>query len=452
MLSSEPESTGEAIERTEAAVQAEVDHELGEDAPVAELLSGGAPHNPYEVLHIPDFRNYLIGGVFAAAGSQMTNVAAGWELYNRTNSPFALGLLGLMSAIPVISLALPAGSLADRVSRKKLAAWGQGATAVTLFALAVVSRTHAPLVFFYACILLNGLWGALTGPAMTALAYGLVPTDKVAESTKWMTLRWQLAATFGPVLGGVLVYRIHEAPVYTLDGLGRLVFCVLLLGLNPRQQPKSKEKMNWGSVAAGARFVFEQPLILSTITLDMIAVLFGGATALLPVYARDILHVGAQGLGPMRAAPAIGSMCMALFLTHTPPLRRAGVTLLWAVFGFGLATIVFGLSHNYAVSLVALFVLGAFDNISVVVRHTLLQILTPDEMRGRVSAVNSVFIGTSNEIGEVESGTVAQWFGPIISVVSGGVLTLVTVIAVALLWPAVRRLGSIEDAKLAQSG
>lgn len=455
MVPNNLESAEETPERAVAPVEAEVEHELGQDVP--------PKHDPYAVLRLPDFRRYLIGGTFAAAGSQMTNVAAGWELYERTHQPFSLGLLGLMAALPVIFLALPAGTLADRVDRKRIVIITDIVSALCLFLLAVISWVQAPLWMFYGLVLFNAISGAFMGPANQALLIGLLPTNRVADGLKWGSIRWQIAATLGPVLGGVLIAKLgHPAPIYALDGLGRLLFCACIALVHPRPQEITREAMNWQSVAAGWHFVKSQPIILSTITLDMVAVLFGGATALMPVYAKSILHVGPEGLGPLRAAPAVGAIVMAVYLTHLPPMKRAGIALLWAVSVFGAATIVFGLSTQiigfihatastkhalaYALSLAALFVLGAADNISVVVRHTLLQVLTPDSMRGRVSAVNSVFIGTSNEIGELESGTLAQFLGPVITVAAGGILTILTVLAVASIWPIVRSIGSLEKA------
>ncbi|MBW3637499.1 MAG: MFS transporter [Armatimonadetes bacterium] len=431
------ESQDETPEREAAPLQAEIEHESGQEPPNGDRFA---------VLRIPDYRRYLIGGVFAAAGSQMTNVAAGWELYERTGNPFSLGLLGLMAALPVICLALPAGTLADRHDRRRIALRAEVGAAICLGLLSLISYFQAPLPFFYALILCNAICGAFLGPALGALVTNIVPPEQIPAAIKFGSIRWQLAATLGPVAGGFLIaYFRQAAPIYALDALGRLLFCVFLWPIRPRQQQISVEKRGWSSVIAGWHFVKGNPLILSTITLDMVAVLFGGATALLPIYAKDILQVGPEGLGPLRAAPAVGAMLMGVTLTLLPPFKRAGWTLLFAVAGFGAATIVFGLSKNYALSLGALFVLGGLDNISVVVRHTLLQILTPDEMRGRVNAVNSVFIGTSNEIGELESGMAAQLLGPVVAVAGGGVVTILVVGLVAVGWPQVRRLRSLES-------
>ncbi len=398
------------------------------------------------VLRVRDFRRYLVGNAFAASGVQMTAVAAGWELYNRTGKPISLGLLGLMGALPVIFLALPAGTVADRYNRKAICLWAEIIASLCLGLLACVSYFQLALFYFYGLFLLLAVCGAFMGPAAGALVANIVGDNLLADATKWSAISRQLASTLGPVLGGFLVHKYNPALIYSLDAAGRLIFCSLFIGVSPKPHTRSSEKLNWKQVVAGWRFVRGNPLILSTITLDMVAVLFGGATAMLPVYART-LGVGAAGLGPLRAAPAVGAILMSIYLTARPPFKNAGRALLLAVAGFGAATIVFGLSHIYWLSLVALTVLGALDNISVVIRHTLLQLLTPDEMRGRVSAVNSVFIGTSNEIGEFESGAAAQLLGPVIAVAGGGAITILVVLFVALRWPVVRRLKHLENLK-----
>ena len=432
----------EPTDRAATPLQSEIEHQIGEDEEPAP--------SRYAVLKIPDFQRYLWGGAFASAGSQMTGVAAGWELYTRTGAAYSLALLGLMSALPVIFLALPAGTLADRRDRRIIALRAEMGAAVCLALLALVSFLKLPVAFFYGLVLLNGICGAFMGPALGALATNIVPLRLIPEATKWSSIRGQLASTIGPVLGGYLIHYFgRQAEIYAIDSVGRMIFCVFLAQMRPLGQARSKEKLGWESVVAGWEFVRHQPLIISTITLDMVAVLFGGATALLPIYAKDILHVGAAGLGPLRAAPAIGAIVMALFLTIRPPMKHAGRALLCAVAAFGAATIVFGFSRNFLLSLGALAALGAADNVSVVVRHTLVQLLTPDAMRGRVNAVNSVFIGTSNEIGEVESGLAAQFLTPLAAVAGGGVVTILVALGVGVAWPQVRRLGRLEDIKVA---
>jgi len=255
---------------------------------------------------------------------------------------------------------------------------------------------------------------------------------------------FQLAASLGPLAGGFLLAAWSPAGVYLLDAASSLVLIACLFAVKPVAHERAVEPTSWASLVEGIRYLRRQPVILSTMTLDMVAVMFGGVTALLPIYATDILHVGPTGFGWLRAMPSLGAIVMGLALAMRPPFRSAGRTLLWAVIVFGVATLVFGLSRSFALSLAALFTLGAADNISVVIRATVLQLLTPDSMRGRVSAVSVIFIGTSNEIGELESGLAAQWLGTVTAVVAGGVMTLATVGAVAMIWPQLARLGSLE--------
>jgi MFS family permease len=282
----------------------------------------------------------------------------------------------------------------------------------------------------------------------------LVSRQEFPRAVTWSSGSFQLSAAAGPAAGGALIAVFHHAaPVYVLNALACLA-CVVLIGpVRPHQPPVAKEKMTIHSLSAGFRFVFATPLILGTITLDLFAVLFGGAVALLPIYSKEILGTTPAGLGWLLAAMPIGSLFCAMILAHRPPLERAGRSLLWAVALFGLATIAFGFSRSFWLSFLLLVICGATDNISIVVRHTLVQLLTPDEKRGRVSAVNSLFIGTSNEFGGFESGFVAQIFGPVIgntvaagaliSVVSGGFGTLLVVLAVAFIWPQIRKYGRL---------
>ena len=408
--------------------------------------SGGSGGNdPLASLRLPGFRLYLLGSLFSGAGNQMRTVAVGWEVYQRTQTPLSLGMIGLVLALPVLLLALPAGAAADRYPRKTLILISQVGLALSGLGLAWVSFTDGPIPLTYAFLLGTGIFRAVGWPASQAIVTGLVPTRVFANATMWRSVAFQLSATLGPLAGGVLLATSGAGVVYLADAASSVVLFVCLLFITPTPQARSVEKRSWASVIEGARFVRRQPVILSTITLDMVAVLFGGAVALLPVYATDVLGVGATGFGWMRAMPSLGAITMGLALALLPPMRKAGRAMLVAVAAFGLATIVFGLSTSYPLSLMALFCIGAADNVSVVVRSTVLQLLTPDSMRGRVAAVNAVFIGTSNEIGERESGVVASLIGSVATVALGGVLTLVTVGAAALIWPPLRRLGALED-------
>jgi MFS family permease len=406
--------------------------------------------DPYAALRSANYRLFAIGGLASALGGQIFSVALGWELYERTHDPGALGLLGLLQAIPVVALALPAGDLADRKDRKKILIFTLPFVFLCMLVLAWLSYTKAPIGWLYAILLVEALFQAVANPARSALLPQLVPEEALANAIAWNTSRWQLASLGGPALGGALLAIFKVAwPSYAFAAAALCLFWLCVLFLKPLAAPvrmtAAQAESVWLRLAAGAAFVRSQPLILAAISLDMLAVLFGGATALLPVFAKDILEVGPTGLGYLRAAPAVGALIVSLTIAYRAPIKKAGVALLWAVAGFGIATIIFGLSRNFYLSLFALALTGATDNISVVVRHTLVQATTPRHMQGRVSAVNSVFIGISNELGAAESGYVARWLGAIVSVVSGGIGTILVVMGVATKWPQLRELGALES-------
>jgi MFS family permease len=404
-------------------------------------------HAPYAPLRIKDFRLYLLSSMVLTIGGQMQSVAVGWELYERTRSAMALGLVGLVQIAPVLLLALPAGHAADRYSRKRLLILAQGLMALSSAGLALLSTTRGPVPLIYVCLLLAGTAQAINRPARWSFLPQLVPGVLLAGAVAWNTSAWQIAAVIGPALGGLFIALTHGArEVYLFDLVCCAVVITLISSIRSRPAPRGAAQVSFRSLLAGIEFVRRSELILAALTLDLFAVLLGGAVALLPVFARDILHVGPTGLGWLRAAPSIGAVAMGLTIAHRPPLRRTGAALLWSVAGFGAATIVFGLSRNFALSFVMLLLTGAFDNVSVVVRGTLVQTLTPDAMRGRVSAVNSLFIGTSNELGGFESGATAQLFGPVVSVVAGGIGTILVVLAVAWRWPGMRSLGPLSEA------
>lgn len=404
-------------------------------------------HDPYEALRIRDYRRFLLAGITATVGGQVQGVAIGWELYERTRSATVLGLVGLVQFLPVVLLALPAGHAADRYRRKHQFLVAQVILGAASVGLAVLSRLQGPVTLMLGCLLVAGIGRAISQPARWAILPELVPTHLLTNAVTWNSSGWQVAAAVGPAIGGAVIALTRGAALaYVLDALAAVLAIVLIAPIRPNETRRRVEGVTLGSVLAGIRFVRQSELILATITLDLFAVLLGGAAALLPIFASDILHVGPVGLGYLRSAPSIGAFLMALVLAHRPPMRRAGSALLWAVAGFGVATIVFGFSRSPLLSFVMLLLTGALDNISVVVRGTLVQVLTPDDMRGRVSAVNAIFIGSSNELGGFESGVTAQLFGPVASVVGGGVGTILVVIAVALAWPQVRRLGSLHKA------
>jgi MFS family permease len=298
----------------------------------------------------------------------------------------------------------------------------------------------------YVLLFLDAAAVMIGRPARVALLPLLVPTRALSNAITWNTSLMQMSAVLGPALGG-LVIIVSVPAAYVIAALSSLIFMVMLAFLEFEGSPQRAGQMSWDNLVAGVRFVWRAKIILTIISLDLFAVLLGGAVYLLPIYAAEILDVGAAGFGILRAAPAVGAFCMALALVYLPPMQRAGRALLWNVAGFGIATIIFGLSTSFWLSFAMLFLTGAFDNVSMVVRGTLQQLLTPDYMRGRVAAVSAVFIGASNELGGFESGLVAQWLGPVISVVSGGIGTLIVVGATAWLSPDLRKLGRMEDSK-----
>src|SRR5262245_10874035 len=401
--------------------------------------------SPYAVLRNRNYLLYLIGRFFASIGQQMVTVAVGWELYERTHSALALGLVGLTQMIPMILFTLPAGHIADNLERKRVIVLMSAVTVLSSMGLTLVSAFHAPVGWIYVCLFIAGTGRTFLWPSSAAFLPLLVSREQFPRAVTWSTGSFHLSAVSGPAAGGALIALTHSAAVvYGIHAAAGLVCLILVSLVRVHQTKLAKEKMTVRNLVAGFEFVYANKIIFGTITLDLFAVLLGGATALLPVYAKDILRVGADGLGLLQAALPVGSLVSALILAHRPPLAKAGRAMLGAVAIFGVATIGFGLSRNFWLSFVLLFLCGATDNISIVVRHTLVQLLTPDEKRGRVSAVNSLFIGTSNELGGFESGVVAHWLGPVFSVVSGGVGTILVVIAVAMIWPQIRRYGRLD--------
>jgi MFS family permease len=436
-------------------------------------------HDPYAAFRFGDFSLFTAGNLLSITGRLMLAVAVEWELYARTHSATALGLVGLAIAVPVVALSLPAGHLADRISRKKIILVAQTFSALASVALAIVSWKHlsipsiaplrgangalaaiaaiferhhpafhfddASIPLIYLLLFLGACARTFSWAARTSFFPTLVSRDAFANAVTWNNSVFQIGSVVGPALSGLLVAFVGFSFVYLLDALCSFAFFLLVLPIRHSTQKREQtEQSTWKSLIAGVRFVFRRKVILATITLDLFAVLLGGATALMPIFADQILHVGPVGLGWMRAVPAIGAFAMALVVAHLPPMRRAGKTLLWCVTGFGIATILFGLSKIFWLSLGLLFFVGAFDSVSVIIRGSIVQLMTPDEMRGRVSSVNNIFIGTSNEFGALESGLTAALFGPVISVVAGGIGTILVVLGVAWRWPETRRIGALD--------
>ncbi len=409
-------------------------------------MSGATRHDPYRSLREPGFRRYLTGNVLGTFGLQMQAVAVGWELYERTHSALALGLVGLVQVAPIMLFFLPVGHVVDRYDRRKVLMTAQAALAAGGLGLAAVSRFHGSVPLMYVFLGLSGTARAFVGPSKSSLLPEIIPLETFQNAVAWNSGGWQIAEVVGPAAGGALLALTRDpALVYLSHATLALGFLGLVAGVSPRAKHRPGPAASLDSLLEGARYVWRTRILLAAITLDLFAVLLGGAVALLPVYAKDILHVGPAGLGWLLAAQAMGAVATTLVLAHRPPLRHAGPALLRAVALFGVAIITFGISRSYLLSFAALAVAGAADSVSVVIRSTLAQLGTPRELRGRVSAVNSLFVGTSNELGYFESGAVASLFGPVISVVSGGIGTLLVVGLVAAGWPEVRRLGRLED-------
>jgi MFS family permease len=407
-------------------------------------------HDPYGAFRRPAVRRFLLGALLANIGAAAEGLAIGWDIYQRTDQALALGLVGLIQALPMLLFTLPAGYLADVFDRRLVMSVGMVGTSLTSVALALFSQAQGPIPVMYVLLFFDAAFHRLGGPAGSALLPLLVPTAQFENAVTWRTSLFHLAAVVGPAAGGLIIARSVPAAYLFSAGM-TLLYTVLLWTLRLPAAPRSRRGRMWHQLAEGLSFVWGQKLVLGAVSLDLFAVLLGGAVYLLPVFARDLIQGAPRGMSPeqvlgwLRGAPAAGAIVMALVLAHGPPLRGAGRALLWSVAGFGVATVGFGVSRDFWLSWAMLFLTGLFDNVSVVVRHTLVQLRTPNEMRGRVSAVNSVFIGSSNELGGFESGLVAQWFGPVVSVVSGGVGTLLVVLGWARLFPALRRFGALSD-------
>lgn len=407
--------------------------------------SAASQHDPYAAIRRPNFRRYWIGNVVSVLGMQMQSVTVIWEIYKRTGNTFDVGLVGLVQVIPVLSLALLAGHVADRFDRKRVIMAALVLSFSASLGLAVVSIYELPIGAMFGCLFLVGVTRAFLQPAKSSFLPMLIPRALFSNAVTWGLGGFQLAQVAGPALAGVML-ALFEQPhlIYLLQAAAATTFFVLLTRVDRYTQSAPHEAATLKSLGEGVSFVWSNKVILGAMALDMFAVLLGGATALLPVFAKDILNVGPVGYGWMASAPAIGAITMSLGLMHRPPMSKAGQALLWSVAGFGAAIVVFGLSKWFVLSFVALLFTGAFDCISVVIRHTLVQTLTPDRMRGRVSAISGMFISASNELGEFESGTLARFTSPVFAVVSGGIGTIIVVITAAMTVPELRKYGPLD--------
>src|ERR1700674_1257067 len=403
----------------------------------------------------PNFVSYTLARFFIVVALEMQSVAVGWQVYEITKRPLDLGYVGLAQFLPGFVLFLFAGHAADLYDRRKLLMWCYGGFALcSALVLAISWRAPQSVHSIYFVLVLLGIFRCFNWPAGRALLPQLVPEEHFSNAVAWTASSFQIATIAGPAIGGI-AYALFRGPegVYAIAVTVSILSTILTLRIHPRtaspeKELLEKEPVTLRTVLAGFRFIWEKKLILGSISLDMFAVLLGGAVALLPVYARTILHTGPWGLGLLRSAPGVGAALMAIAVAHRPIRRRAGLTMLLSVAAFGVLTIVFGISHSLILSLVALFLLGASDMVSVIIRATLVQVATPDEMRGRVNAVDMLFIGVSNELGEFESGVTAQWFGTVPAVVLGGVGTLLVIAAWAWLFPELREADQLTVAEL----
>jgi len=404
-------------------------------------------HDAFAVLRIRDFRFFLTFRFFTTIAFQMQGIIVGWQMYELTKDPLALGLIGLAEALPNISIALFAGHAADRYNRKRIIllftlVFLVGTSMLFLFSINSLGIIKALGVLpIYFVVAISGVSRAFLYPSIIALMAQLVSRDFYANSSTWSSTVWHIGAITGPAVGG-MIYGFFGVRVAYLSVLFFLLVALVLLSF-VKNRPviiQDNGESLYQRLSSGLKFVLKNQILLGTMSLDMFAVLFGGAVAMLPIFAAEVLKVGPQGLGFLRASPMIGAVIMSFILAYRPPMIRAGKYMMIGVFGFGLSIICFALSRNFYLSLALLMLSGMFDNISVIIRSTAMQLLTPDEMRGRVASVNSIFIGSSNEIGSFESGLAAKIMGLIPSVIFGGVMTLTVVGITAKVAPLLRKL------------
>jgi len=391
-------------------------------------------NDPYAALRYPEFRNLVLGSFLLTLALLAQEVAIGYELYRITRNPLSLGMIGLVEAVPFISLSLFGGHIADKYSKRKILLWSVGGIAVSSIVLQIVARQQeyisqaALLIVIYLTIFIIGLCRAFLSPTSNSLRAILVPIPLYENASAWGSSAWQVGAIIGPMTAGFLYAWSGFANTLfaTVIMVAASFFLFMQIGETPVQTTNEQTEII-ASIKQGIKFVFKTKIILYSISLDLFSVMFGGVMAILPIYAEDILHVGAQGLGILRAAPSLGAVIMLLLLTRFSPMQHAWKNLLFAVSGFGISILIFAVSPWMMLSVAMLFISGAFDSISVVIRATILQVMTPDEMRGRVMAVNGIFLASSNELGAFESGLAAKLMGTVPSAVFGGVMTMMIV-------------------------
>ena len=391
-------------------------------------------NDPYAALRYPEFRNLVLGSFLFTLALLAQEVAIGYELYRVTHNPLSLGLIGLVEAVPFISFSLFGGHIADKYSKRKILLWSVGGVTVSSMVLQLIARQQESisqasfLIVIYLTIFIIGLCRAFLSPTATSLRAILVPIHLYENASAWGSSAWQVGAIVGPMMAGFLYAWIGFANTLLVVVVmaAASFFLYMKIGEKPVQITEGQKEII-ASIKQGIRFVFRTKIILYSISLDLFSVMFGGVMAILPIYAEDILHVGAEGLGILRAAPSLGAVVTLLLLTRFSPMQHAWKNLLLAVTGFGISILVFAVSPWMGLSVAMLFISGAFDSVSVVIRATILQVMTPDEMRGRVLAVNGMFLASSNELGAFESGLAAKLMGTVPSAVFGGVMTLLIV-------------------------
>jgi MFS family permease len=400
----------------------------------------------------PGFVLFQIARFLMVAAVEMQAVAVGWQVYEITRRPLDLGYVGLAQFLPAILLFPLSGHASDRFERRNVLSACYAGYAVCFGLLLILARQGTPsIVSIYVVLVLIGIVRSFNSTASRAILPQLVPIEHFPNAVAWNSSIFQAGTILGPAFGGIVYAAFHgPSAVYAIAMVTAAGAMVSTFRIRPEVKARPREPMTLKTVFAGLHFIWSRKLILGAISLDLFAVLLGGAVALLPVYAREILHTGPWGLGLLRTAPGVGAAVMAVMVAHWPLRGKSGPTLLWAVAGFGVFTIIFGVSRSLPLSLVALFLLGASDMISVIIRATLTQLATPDEMRGRVTAVDMIFIGTSNEFGQFESGLTAQWFGTVPAVILGGVGTLVVIALWAWWFPELRQAGDLESVTMAQ--
>ncbi len=403
--------------------------------------------SPYATLRIPDFRRLLLSHGTLTLGREAQIVVVGWQVFALTRDPLTLGLIGLAEALPYIAIALYAGHVADRTERRSMAIGGTVAIVLSAVALLVLTVTPGAITAqrvwpVYLIVALSATARSFMRPAVFALSAEVVPRELYANAVAWRSSSWHLAAVAGPALGGLLYGFKGPTLAYTVVIVFMAFSLAAIASVEHRVTPQPAEMALGESLQSGIRFVWRDPVLLAAMTLDLFAVLFGGAVALLPAFA-DLLNAGPEGLGLLRAAPAAGSILTGMVIAHRPAMRRAGFALFASVAAFGACMILFALSRSLWLSFAILFASGVCDNVSVVIRGTLLQMRTPEEMMGRVSAVNQIFIGASNEIGAFESGVAARLLGVVPSVIFGGCMTLLVVAVTSLRSRELRKLRTL---------